>query len=417
LANQPTCYGGRIDLETAELFKALFPSNASGKSCEHAALPGDSAEDVVLATRIRRGQVTEFLGRSVDAPENLFALEHGRSRRLNFFDQPPVAKRSAKMSPTPFFEPADSSVTPRYSEIATFMRAARAEIAAPLDIALVGVPLDLGATYRSGARHGPAGVREASRLIRQVNPTTKVNPYRICNIGDVGDAPTHPLSVERSVELIEAFYERIDQIGAIPISVGGDHTVPLPILRAIARRRPVGLVQIDSHSDTFDEFMGTKCNHATFVRRAIEEGLLEPRRIIQIGLRGTRYGDDDIEYATQVGIRTMTMDEYEMLGRSAVCDEIRRVVGDGPAYVTIDIDGLDPKEAPGTGVPEPGGISMRDIQVILRASSGLNIVGGDICEVVPSLDLSGITCINAANLMFELTCLAAVARTRASARS
>ncbi|MBV9112774.1 MAG: agmatinase [Hyphomicrobiales bacterium] len=316
------------------------------------------------------------------------------------------------MASTSSFAPTDSSVTPRYSEIATFMRAAKVEIAAPLQIALVGVPLDLGATYRSGARHGPAGVREASRLIRQVNPTTKVNPYRVCNVGDVGDAPTHPLSVERSVDLIQAFYERIASIGATPISVGGDHTVPLPILRAIAKDRPVGLVQIDSHSDTFDEFMGTKCNHATFVRRAIEEELLDPKRVIQIGLRGTRYGDDDVDFATKVGIRMITMDEYETLGRNAVCDEIRRITGGGATYVTIDIDGLDPKEAPGTGVPEPGGVSMRDVQVMLRTVSGLKIIGGDICEVVPSLDPTGITCINAANLMFELACLAAVARTR-----
>ena len=317
------------------------------------------------------------------------------------------------MTSTSAFQPTDSSVTPRYSGIATFMRSARAEIAAPLDIALVGVPLDLGATYRSGARQGPAGVREASRLIRQVNPTTKVAPYRLCNIGDVGDAPTHPLSVERSVELVQEFYERIHRIGASPISIGGDHTVPLPILRAIAKDRPLGLVQIDSHSDTFDEFMGTKCNHATFVRRSVEEGLLDPRRIVQIGLRGTRYGDDDIAYGSQVGIRMITMDEYETLGRDAVIDEIRRVVGGGSAYVTIDIDGLDPRDAPGTGVPEPGGISMRDAQMILRTISGLDVVGGDICEVVPSLDPTGMTCINAANLMFELTCLVAVARTRA----
>ncbi|MBV8770635.1 MAG: agmatinase [Hyphomicrobiales bacterium] len=314
------------------------------------------------------------------------------------------------MASTPGFEPTNSSVTPRYAEIATFMRAAKVEIAPPLEIALVGVPLDLGATYRSGARHGPAGVREASRLIRQVNPTTKVNPYRLCNVGDVGDAPTHPLSVERSVDLIEAFYERIADVGATPISMGGDHTVPLPILRALVSGAPLALVQIDSHSDTFDEFMGTKCNHATFVRRAIEEELLDPKRVIQIGLRGTRYGDDDVEYATKVGIRMITMDEFETLSRDAVCAEIRRVVGDASVYVTIDIDGLDPKEAPGTGVPEPGGISMRDVQMMLRTISGLNLAGGDVCEVVPSLDPTGITCINAANLMFELTCLAAVAR-------
>jgi guanidinopropionase len=222
------------------------------------------------------------------------------------------------------------------------------------------------------------------------------------------------LSVERSVELIQTFYERIHAIGAVPISVGGDHTVPLPILRAIGKARPLGLIQIDSHTDTFDEFMGTKCNHATFVRRAIEEGLLDPKRILQIGLRGTRYGDDDIDYGYKVGLRMIPMDEFEEMGRAAVIAEIRRVVGDGPTYITIDIDGLDPRDAPGTGVPEPGGISMRDMQMILRALTGLNMIGGDICEVVPGLDPTGMTCINAANLMFELTCLAAVARSRAT---
>jgi guanidinopropionase len=312
----------------------------------------------------------------------------------------------------PAFQPADSSVVPRYAEIATFLRAARVPIERPLEIALAGVPLDLGASYRSGSRHGPAGVREASRLIRQVNPTTGVNPYRLCNVGDVGDAPTHPLSVEHSVELVGVFFDRIHAIGAVPLAVGGDHTVPLPILRAVGRERPLGLVQIDAHADTFDTFMGTKINHATFVRRAVEERLLDPKRIIQIGLRGTRYGDDDLEYGRASGLRMVSMDEYEAMGRAAVLQEIRRVVGDGPVYVTIDIDGLDPKDAPGTGVPEPGGIAMRDVQMILRGMTGVKVAGGDICEVVPGLDPTGITCVNAANLLFELTCLAAAARGR-----
>jgi guanidinopropionase len=307
------------------------------------------------------------------------------------------------------YAPLDSSVVPRFAGVPSFMRAAQAPIADDLDIALIGVPLDLGATYRSGARHGPEGVRVASRLIRQVNPTTGVAPYRLCSIADVGDAPVDPLSVERSIELILAFYQKVHASGAVPISIGGDHTVPLPILRAIAKDGSVGLIQIDSHSDTFDDFMGTKCNHATFVRRAVEEKLLDPTRVIQIGLRGTRYGDDDIAYGEATGIRMVTMDEYEDLGRAAVISEIRRIIGPGPVYVTIDIDGLDPKEAPGTGVPEPGGIMMRDLQMILRALTGVDVVGGDICEVVPGLDPTGITCINAANLMFELTCLAAVA--------
>jgi len=309
------------------------------------------------------------------------------------------------------FRPHDSGVVPRFQELATFMRAAQAPIAAPLDIALVGVPFDLGASYRLGARHGPAGVREASRLIRQVNPSTRVAPFGLCNIADVGDAGSDPLSIERSVALIEETFARIHEAGAAPVAIGGDHTVPLPILRAIARHRPVGLLHVDAHADTFDEFMGTRINHATFVRRAVEEGLVDPRRVIQIGLRGTRYGDDDIDYGYAAGLRMITMDEFEELGRPAVIEEARRVLGEGPTYVTIDIDGLDPSEAPGTGVPEPGGLRMRDLQVLLRALTGSGeFVGGDVCEVVPDLDPTGITCLNAANLMFEITCLVASSR-------
>ena len=312
------------------------------------------------------------------------------------------------------FEPFHSGRVPRYQEIATLMRAARAELAPPLEVALVGVPLDLGATYRMGARHGPAGVREASRLIRQVNPATAVAPFRLCKAADVGDAPTDPLDVVRSVALIQAFFERIHALGAVPVAVGGDHTVPLPVLRAIARDRPVGLIQFDAHADVFDDFMGSRINHATFVRRGIEEGLIEPARSIQIGLRGTRYGEGDLDYSRAAGIRVITIDDYERLGRDQVIMAIREAVGAGPAYLTFDVDGLDPTEAPGTGVPEPGGLSMRDSQVILRALTGLQIVGGDVCEVAPPLDPSGLTCINAANLMFEILCL--VATTRAARR-
>ncbi len=308
------------------------------------------------------------------------------------------------------FAPFNSGQVPRYQEIATFMRAARAELAPPLEVALVGVPLDLGATYRMGARHGPAGVREASRLIRQVNPSTGVAPFQLCNVADVGDAPTDPLDVVQSVALIQAFFERIQALGAAPVAIGGDHTVPLPVLRAIASERPVGLIQFDAHADVFDDFMGSRINHATFVRRGIEEGLIEPARSIQIGLRGTRYGADDLDYSRAAGIRVITIDDYERLGRNQVGAAIRDVVGAGPAYLTFDIDGLDPTEAPGTGVPEPGGLSMRDSQVLLRALTGLEIIGGDVCEVVPPLDPTGITCINAANLMFELLCLVATAR-------
>ncbi len=214
----------------------------------------------------------------------------------------------------------------------------------------------------------------------------------------------------QSVALIQAFFEQVHALGAAPVAVGGDHTVPLPVLRAIASERPVGLIQFDAHADVFDDFMGSRINHATFVRRGIEEGLIEPARSIQIGLRGTRYGADDLDYSRAAGIRVITIDDFERLGRDQVGAAIREVVGGGPAYLTFDIDGLDPTEAPGTGVPEPGGLSMRDSQVLLRGLTGLPIVGGDVCEVAPPLDPTGITCIAAANLMFEILCLVATAR-------
>lgn len=310
------------------------------------------------------------------------------------------------------YAPLDSAVTPRYAGIPTFLRAAAAPVAPDLDIALAGLPLDTGATFRSGARHGPEGVRSASRLIRQVNPATGIAPFRLCNLADVGDAPTDPLSVERSVARAEPFFRAIAEAGAVPVVIGGDHTVPLPVLRGIVRAGPVGLLQVDAHSDTFDSFMGSAVNHATFLRRAIEEGLVDPARTIQVGLRGTRYGADDLGWARAAGIRLVTMDEYEEMGRAAVLAEIRRVTGAGPVYVTIDIDGLDPTEAPGTGVPEPGGVRMRDLQVILRGLTGMRLAGGDVCEVVPGLDPAGLTCLNAANLMFELACLAAASHPR-----
>ena len=214
------------------------------------------------------------------------------------------------------------------------------------------MPLDLGATYRVGARHGPAGVREASRLIRQVNPATGVKPFELCKVGDVGDAPTDPLDVSQR-RADPGVFERIRDLGAAPLAVGGDHTVPLPILRATARSRAVGLIQFDAHSDVFDEFMGSKINHATFVRRGIEEGLIEPRRSIQIGLRGTRYGADDLDYSRAAGIRVITIDDYEELGRAGVIAAIKEVVGSGPAYLTYDVDGLDPTEAPAPACPSP----------------------------------------------------------------
>jgi guanidinopropionase len=316
------------------------------------------------------------------------------------------------MSGNPLYQPVDASVTPRFAGVATFMRTARRDIAPDLDIALVGVPFDLGVNYRAGARQGPAAVREASRLIRRVHPTSGISPYDICNVADVGDAPVNPLDFQRSLEMIQTFYAEIDAVGATPITIGGDHTVPLPILRAIARRKSVGIVQIDAHADTLDMLAGTKVNHATTFRRAVEEGLIDPKRVIQIGLRGSRFSPDDITWGLEKGFTCVTFDAYEEMGRRAVTELIAKVVGNEPLYITIDIDGLDPAHAIGTGVPEIGGLSPRDVQVILRSLQGRDIVGADICEVAPCFDATGITAITAANLMWELLCIAADSHAR-----
>ncbi len=311
------------------------------------------------------------------------------------------------MKKDPRFQPVDASVTPRFAGIATFMRTQRHDISDDLDVALVGVPFDIGVNYRSGARQGPSAVREASRLIRRVHSTSGIAPYDICNVADAGDAPVNPIDFAKAIAMIEAFFKRLHAAGAVPISSGGDHTVPLPILRAIARDRPVGIVQIDSHADTLDTLADTKINHATTFRRGVEEGLIDPRRVIQIGLRGSRFSPDDIKWGADKGFTCITIDKYEDMGRAKVIKEIDRVTGAGPTYITIDIDGIDPAWAPGTGVPEIGGLSPRDAQVIIRSLQGKHLVGGDICEVAPCYDPTGITAVTAANLMWEMLCVIA----------
>ncbi|MDA7965373.1 agmatinase [Ruegeria sp.] len=305
----------------------------------------------------------------------------------------------------PKYEPVDAAVVPRFSDVATFLRTQRVDMNEEIDIGLVGVPFDIGLNYRGGPREAPAAVRQASRIIRKVHPTSGIQPYKMCNIADLGDAPINPLNKDESIETIEKFYADLTALNIRPISVGGDHTIPTPILRGIARQEPVGILQIDSHADTLDEMCGTKVNHATFMRRGLEEGLIDPKRVVQLGLRGTRFSPDDIAYGYEAGFTIITYDEYEEMGRAAAIAKINEVLGTGRTYMTIDIDGLDPSYCPGTPVPEIGGITPRDAQVIIRALEGVDLVGADISEVAPCYDPTGITCITAANLMFELLCV------------
>jgi len=320
------------------------------------------------------------------------------------------------MTGDPRFQPVDAAVTPRFAGIATFMRTQRHDISPDIDIALVGAPFDIGVNYRAGARQGPAAVREASRLIRRVHNVSGIAPYDICNVADIGDAPVNPIDLSRSLTMMQSFFERVHAAGALPLSIGGDHTVPLPILRAIAKDEPVGVVQIDSHADTLDTLADTKINHATTFRRGVEEGLIDPKRTIQIGLRGSRFSPHDIAWGEDQGFTCITIDRYEDMGRARVIETIAKVIGKGPTYVTIDIDGIDPAWAPGTGVPEIGGLTPRDVQVMLRSLQGKHLVGADICEVAPCYDPTGITAVTAANLMWELLCVLADSRTRTKPR-
>lgn len=305
------------------------------------------------------------------------------------------------------YEPVDASKVARFSDVATFLRTRRVDMNDDIDIGLVGVPFDIGLNYRGGPREAPGAVRQASRIIRKVHPTTGVQPYTLCNVADIGDAPINPLNKDESIADIEAFFAAVHKHGIRPIAIGGDHTIPTPILRALARKEPVGILQIDSHADTLDTLCGTKINHATFMRRGLEEGLIDPPRVVQVGLRGSRFSPDDIAFGYDAGFTIITFDEYEEMGRSAAIQRIQKTLGNGPTYMTIDIDGLDPSHCPGTPVPEIGGLTPRDVQVIIRALAEVPLVGADISEVAPCYDPTGITSITAANLMFELLCVMA----------
>ncbi len=299
---------------------------------------------------------------------------------------------------------------PRYMEIATFMRAPLVRDPSEIDIAMIGVPFDGGVTNRSGARHGPREIRNMSSMMRAIHHVTKVNPYELCRVGDLGDvAFARIYELEACLDDIADFYRRVHSADAVPLSAGGDHAITLPIYRAIAAERPVGMVHIDAHTDTWDEFLGSKFTHGAPFRRAVEEGLLDPKRTVQIGIRGAQNSDEGWTFSLETGMRVIFMEEFTKLGVEAVIAEARRVVGDGPTYVSFDVDGLDPVYAPGTGTPEVGGLTTIEAQTLLRGLRGLDLVGGDVVEVAPPFDPTGNTALVAATMMYEILCLLAEA--------
>jgi agmatinase len=314
----------------------------------------------------------------------------------------------------PHHQPRASFLSPRFAQPATFMRLPHVTDLSGLDVAIVGVPYDGGTSYRSGTRLGPREIRSQSSLIRTYSYFQKIAPFEILNVADVGDVDVPPVGIEKAYETIEREIGRIVDAGAIPIAVGGDHSISLPLLRAVTRRRgAVDLVQFDAHIDTWDDYFGGKYFHGSPFRRATEEGLLQPGHFVQVGIRGPMYGEEDFEFHREHRITLLDIEQVKSAGGiERTIDEMRRVLT-GPTYVTFDIDSIDPAFAPGTGTPEVGGLTSHDAQRLLRGLAGLDIVGCDIVEVAPPFDGPGqITSLLAANLVFEMLCAIAAHRTR-----
>jgi len=310
-------------------------------------------------------------------------------------------------------ELADPQKQPRYTGIATFFRTAATQDLAEVDIGIIGVPFDGGVTNRPGARLGPRAVREQSSLLRRVSAATGVAPFDLARVRDLGDCWIEsPYALDGALDEIAAFYRSVLEAGVVPLSVGGDHSISLPILRAVSAGRPLGLVHIDAHCDTGDDYLGSRCHHGSPFRRAVEEGLLDPARVIQIGIRGTTNDRDIWGFSQASGMRVLSMEELHDTGWRYAAAEAHRVVGEGPAYLTFDIDSLDPAQAPGTGTPEAGGITALEALRILRALRGLDFVGGDLVEVAPPFDIGDITAFNGASILFEILCLLAECRHR-----
>lgn len=297
---------------------------------------------------------------------------------------------------------------PRYVGIPTFFRAPYQEDLQNVDIGIIGVPFDGGVTNRPGSRHGPREVRNQSTLVRMKNQATGIAPHDLCRVADIGDAwVPEPFELTGSHKAIQDTFDRVLANNIVPLAVGGDHSVTLPIFRALAKDKPIGMIHIDAHCDTGDDYMGSKFHHGAPFSRAVEEGLLDPARTVQIGIRGSVNDLDLWKFSHDSGMRVIYMDEFHRMGVDETLREAKRVVGDGPIYISFDIDSLDPAFAPGTGTPEIGGLTSLEAQMLIRGCSGLNIVGADMVEVAPSFDASGSTAMVGANILFELLCVTA----------
>lgn len=311
----------------------------------------------------------------------------------------------------PRYGPADSLTSPRFTDPPTFARLPLVKSLQDVDVAVVGVPFDTGVTYRVGGRFGPSAVRAASVLLRPYHAVLQVAPFEILSCVDFGDVPIVPGYIERSYAAIEQTVAPIVDEGVIPLLIGGDHACTLPHLRATRSIGPVAVIDFDAHTDAWDSYFGEKYNHGTWMRRAIEEGLVDVDRSLEIGLRGPVYEAADwTDVRDELGLEYLTTEEVLRIGPEATALRIRERVGQGPAFISFDIDVVDPAYAPGTGTPEPGGISSHDVLTILRGLTGIDFVGFDVVEVIPAYDPAGQTAFLAANLAYEMLCLVALRR-------
>ena len=309
----------------------------------------------------------------------------------------------------PFFKPISGFDLPRFAGVPTFMRLPHVSPDDPkireVDIGIIGVPWDSGTTNRPGPRHGPRQLRDASTMIRAEHPVSGVRPYERLNCADLGDVSINPADIKDSMNRITSFYTKVLEKGIKPLTAGGDHLTSLPVLRALANKGPLGMIHFDSHTDLFHSYFdGTMFTHGTPFRRAVEENLLDPKRVVQIGIRGTQYDSEDLDFANSVGIRVIKIEEFFDRGIQDVMAEAREIVGENETYVSYDIDFIDPAFAPGTGTPEVGGPNSYEALKVVRELTGIKIVGADMVEVSPPFDPSSNTAFLGASIMFELLC-------------
>jgi len=309
--------------------------------------------------------------------------------------------------------PVDASKIPRYAGIATFARLPRLDQVKSADVAIVGIPFDSGVSYRPGARFGPSHVRESSRLLRPYNPATDVEPFAEQQVADAGDIAVNPFVIQEAIETIESEASQLLATGAKLMTIGGDHTIALPLLRALhAIHGPIAVVHFDAHLDTWDTYFGVETTHGTPFRRASEEGLIDMTASMHVGIRGPLYSSQDLAEDTRLGFQIVSCRDVELHGLRYALDAIKNRVGDRPTYVSVDIDVLDPGHAPGTGTPEAGGLTSRELLEMIRLFDEMNLISADVVEVAPAYDHAQITGIAAAHVTYELISAMAAGRGR-----